>query len=460
MNSQIDTSQLNPELLGLDTPDPLLFAFSKKKSAHAGGKTEVIPANKKFAYLQDALQNTQVCAKNRCLYIHIPFCRVRCTFCNFFQNAAQKSMVDDYFNALLIELKWKANQPWTQITPFQAVYIGGGTPTDLSPQQVLQLGNTIRDLFPLSNDCEITLEGRINKFSDEMFDNALEGGFNRFSFGVQSFNTKVRRAAKRLDDRDVVMQRLQQLSQQNAAPIVIDLLFGLPHQTLDIWKQDLNDFLETGVHGVDLYQLIELGGMPMVKMIENGRLPDPATSAEKALMFKAGVHFMDKHHITRLSVNHWATDKRERSIYNSLAKTDAEVLPVGCGAGGNVGGFGLMQHRMLKEYISEVNTHQHSLAMMTKKSASASTEASIKVAFDHGVLSRRKLFKTLGFDLFQYCQPLFEIWQEKGLVNLEGDYLTLTLAGEFWNVTLAQNLISALQQDEQFINESNRKEAC
>ncbi|MBF4308244.1 radical SAM protein, partial [Vibrio anguillarum] len=119
-----------------------------------------------------------------------------------------------------------------------------------SAQQIQQLGQSIRRLYPLSNDCEITLEGRINRFSDEMFESALEGGFNRFSFGIQSFNTQVRRSAKRLDDREVVLERITNLSEREEAPIVLDLLYGLPYQTLDVFEQDLHDFVSTGAQGI------------------------------------------------------------------------------------------------------------------------------------------------------------------------------------------------------------------
>ncbi len=273
-------------------------------------------------------------------------CAVRIV--TFSDYASSKQLVDDYFAALMIELVEKAKQPWTQAAPFQAVYIGGGTPTDLSAKQIEQLGKMIRQHFPLTTDCELTLEGRINRFDDEMFESALEGGFNRFSFGVQSFDTQVRRKAKRLDDREVVLSRVQRLAQYDQAPIVIDLLYGLPYQDLTVWQQDLSDFFATGAHGVDLYQLVEMNGTPMADLVEKGRLPQPASTAIKASMFETGVAAMDAHHFNHLSVNHWARDNRERSLYNSLAKNTAEVLPLGAGAGGNIGGYGVMQHRTLR----------------------------------------------------------------------------------------------------------------
>lgn len=446
MKTILNMNDFGSDVIGKHTPDPLRFAFSRKQSAHAGGMANMVPECDRETQVLSALQNTQPETTKRCLYVHIPFCRVRCTYCNFFQYASSKSLIEDYFAALLVELKFKASQPWTQMAPFQAVYIGGGTPTDLSPEQVRRLGQAIREHFPLTTDCEMTLEGRINRFSDEMFDNALEGGFNRFSFGVQSFDTHVRRSAKRLDDREPVLKRIQQLSQVDAAPIVVDLLFGLPYQTLEVWQRDLADFVESDAHGVDLYQLIEMGGTPMKGLVEKGRLPEPANTSEKASMFEYGVDFMAKHHLRRLSVNHWARDNRERSIYNSLAKTSAEVLPLGCGAGGNIGGLGMMQHRTLSAYIESIKQERMPLAMVTKQAPQAALFAFIKASFDRGVLVKRLLQKESQQDVFSYCRPLFEAWQKNGLVQCDDNYVSLTLAGQFWSVTLAQAMIEVLQQ--------------
>ncbi|WP_281543939.1 heme anaerobic degradation radical SAM methyltransferase ChuW/HutW [Grimontia sp. SpTr1] len=441
----------NPELVGLRTPDPLRFAFQRKKSAHAGGMMRSVNSED----IQTTLEKAHAIPASsahapRCLYIHIPFCRVRCTYCNFFQYASSKSLIEGYVEALRAEIRWKASQVWSQSAPFQAVYIGGGTPTDLSGEQIRMIVSDIRSQFPLTPDCEITLEGRINRFGLDKFEAALEGGVNRFSFGVQSFNTQVRRSAKRLDDREVVLDKIQQLAKYNAAPIVLDLLYGLPHQTLDIWLQDLNDYLESGAHGVDLYQLIEMQGLPMAKLVEQGKLPYPADTQMKASMFEMGVNFMAKHHQKRLSVNHWSSDNRERSIYNSLAKTTAEIMPLGAGAGGNVNGCQMMQTRDMDTYISAINDFRYPVTIMTLAPADRGVSAEVKSGFDAGVLAQHKLDSVAGQGSFEALSPLFEAWQENGLVYLEKNengrsYLTLTLAGQFWAVTLAQNLIEVLQ---------------
>ncbi|WP_163390645.1 heme anaerobic degradation radical SAM methyltransferase ChuW/HutW [Enterovibrio norvegicus] len=444
----------NVELVGQRTPDPLRFAFQRKKSPHAGGMMHAVKGDDIQSSLEAA--HSLVPANRfapRCLYIHIPFCRVRCTYCNFFQYASSKNLIDSYVDALRKEIEWKAAQAWTQGAPFQAIYIGGGTPTDISAAQIHTIVSDIRRLFPLTPDCEITLEGRINRFGTDKFEAALEAGVNRFSFGVQSFNTKVRRSAKRLDDREVVIEKIQQLVSYNAAPIVLDLLYGLPYQTLDVWQQDLEDYLETGAHGVDLYQLIEMQGLPMAKMVEQGKLPHPADTQMKATMFEMGVNFMAKHHQKRLSVNHWASDNRERSIYNSLAKTTAEIMPLGAGAGGNVNGCQMMQTRDMETYITAINESRYPVTMMTMAPANKAVAAEVKSAFDAGVVAEHKLDKVAGKGTFSALIPLFEAWEKNGLVYLERSdaefahrgYVKLTLAGQFWAVTLAQNLIEVIQ---------------
>ena len=442
----LDIYKFDESILGADTPDPLRYAFPQKKSAHAGGMASPIPPDQKVEILSRLYDQQGQKSDKRCLYIHIPFCRVRCTFCNFFQNAASRKLVDDYFEALMIEIAQKAAQPWTQTGLFHAVYIGGGTPTDLSAEQVERLGKAIRRSFPLSTDCEITLEGRINRFSDEMFERSLEGGVNRYSFGIQSFNTKVRRSAKRLDDREDVMARVASLSATQQAPIIVDLLYGLPYQTEEVFEQDLNDFMATGAHGLDLYQLVVGGSAPMINMVEKGRIPAPATTAEKAAMYKIGSDFMAEHHLTQLSVNHWTRDNRERSQYNSLAKTYAEVLPIGCGAGGNIGGFGMMNHRTLESYMNAIKSGDSTVVMLTKQHFLEPLFAALKSGFDHGVVSKIALPDFNGQSSFEFLRPLFEVWQQRGLAQVEDDYLVLTLAGRFWTVSLAQAAIQVLQQ--------------
>ena len=140
---------------------------------------------------------------------------------------------------------------------------------------------------------------------------------------------------------------------------------------------------------------------------------------------------------------------RERSIYNSLAKTYAEVLPIGCGAGGNIGGHGVMQHRTLDSYMESIKQGQLPIAMMTKQSSLEPIFSTLKASFDSGVVRRSTLPTFLGQDTFDYLKPLFSRWEKNGLVELSENYLSLTIAGSFWAVSLAQSVIQVLNAEYQ-----------
>jgi putative heme utilization radical SAM enzyme HutW len=440
----MDISQFDESILGRMTPDPLQFAFDGKVSAHAGRSGRPIPHEQQSPMFEGVLQSLPVAGRARCLYIHIPFCRVRCTFCSFFQYAASPTWIAGYLEALWLEMTHKAQQPWVQAAPFDAVYVGGGTPTDLSADQLALLGHKIQTLFPLSADCEITLEGRLNGFDDAKFDAALAGGFNRFSFGVQSFDTQVRRSAKRLDDRDAVLARLAQLTQRDAAPIIVDLLFGLPFQDEACWQRDIADFLASGAHGVDLYQLIEMQGTPMARLVEQGKQPAPAATPFKARQYAYGAQTLEQAGLQRLSTSHWARDSRERSRYNALAKTSADVLPLGAGAGGQINGIAVMQHRELEIYKASCMENQWPLAMLVTPAAHAERDALLKSAFDRGVIEQSRWVTAGQAELFATLRPLFAAWSDRGLMVLQDDRAELTLAGRFWSVNLAQAALTAL----------------
>ena len=441
----IDLSVLDDSILGHHSPDPLAYAFTGKRQAHAGGSGRPLPPPAAQGQLQQLLMQDTPAIRPRCLYIHIPFCRVRCTFCSFFQYAASPTLVDEYFAALSEELKRKAAMPWTQAAPFAAVYIGGGTPTDLTAEQIFALGQLIKAHFPLTDDCEITLEGRLNRFSDEKYHAAVDGGVNRFSFGVQSFDTDVRRKAKRLDPREKLLETVSHLVALDRAPIIVDLMFGLPHQSATAWQQDLQDFLHSGAHGVDLYQLIEMQGTPMARLVEENRLPAPAATPEKSRMYAQGVAFMQQHGIQQISVNHWTRDARERSRYNHLAKTTADVLPAGAGAGGFIDGFALMQTRNLESYHQAIREERYPVAMMMSPNPQHALHCAIKAGFDRGRLQRSELDSLSGMALYDYVSPLLTQWQERGLLALDEDQARLTTAGSFWNINMAQGLINALR---------------
>lgn len=458
---------LTPSMTGIASPDPLQHAFKVKSAPHAGrsgSRPVFLEPQQWHQWWQQPSQATE-----RALYIHIPFCRKRCTFCNFFENGTNPELISRYIKNLTEQLHIAADTPLAQSRGFNTVYVGGGTPTDISSDEVKQLGEAI-SRFPLIENAEVTLEGRLNGFDDDKWHNATANGFNRFSFGVQSFDTQVRQAAGRFDDKDFLLNRLQQLSQHPSASIVIDLIFGLPGQTLDVWQQDLQAVIDSGVHGVDLYQLIGLSGTRIEHAREKGKILGTALSEfqadsqTRAKMYASGANHFEAQNWQRLSSCHWRRDSRERSVYNSLAKSGIEILPFGAGAGGSIHGHGCMNGRDLKKWHQahdEVTSPNELITndsiatepmenapvqvpgMLMSPNPSASLDAIFKRGLDSGKLDLSLLPSAMALHL----SPLFSAWQNNGLAELVQDQLTLTLAGRFWNVNMQTGLFEFLAEN-------------
>lgn len=240
-------------------------------------------------------------AVRRLAYIHVPFCRGRCSYCGFFQNLCDDGAETRYVCKLLDELRMSAS-PRLEAAALQAVYIGGGSPSSLSPRNCARLMDGIRKYLPLANDCEITYESRINDMTEERVEALFAGGVNRISLGVQTFDTKLRRSVGRIDTREEVLETLNRLCGFGQAPIVIDLIYGFPGQTMEMWRNDLRLLKESRLDGFDPYHLKLYPGSALQKAIDSGALPPAATMAEKAEMFAEAEKALARY--SRLSVCH------------------------------------------------------------------------------------------------------------------------------------------------------------
>ena len=459
VNNDVNSPVLTPLMTGISSPAPLKFAFTVKSAPHAG-RGGSHPLNLTPQQWQ-TWWTSPTSATQRALYIHLPFCRKRCSFCNFFENGSNPARISHYVDELSKQLYIASKTPFVQSGTFDTVYVGGGTPTDMQASEIAIIGEAIQ-AFPLAKDAEITLEGRINGFTHAKFDAALSSGFNRFSFGVQSFNTQVRLAAGRFDDRETLIERLQELSEHPSATIVADLIFGLPGQTMEIWQQDLQDVIQSGVHGVDLYQLIGLQGTRLSHQAEKKAtnkqkqqtLAPAVDSQTRARMYAAGASLLESSNWQRLSSCHWRRDNRERSIYNSLAKSGIEILPFGAGAGGNIHGHGIMNARDLSHWhqaqsqATDTTMTTDTLpsqvpGMIMSPNPSAALDSQFKAGLDSGVLA----LSDFDTELVSHLMPLFSAWQTHGLVKLSGRIMTQTLAGRFWNVNLQTGLFAYLKQN-------------
>ncbi|CRY73008.1 heme anaerobic degradation radical SAM methyltransferase ChuW/HutW [Yersinia pseudotuberculosis] len=413
-------------------PGPL--PFPKRWATMPWRDSRPLPAES----LQDSWQSLlqKVLPRNkRLLYLHIPFCATHCTFCGFYQNPLQSGSTERYTDYLLRELSMEADSPLLQGGPIHAIYFGGGTPSVLSAQQLHSIISQLRKSLPLAPDCEITVEGRIFNFDDERIDACLEAGANRFSIGIQTFNTRIRQRMGRKADGDQAIRFLTDLAARDRAAVVCDLMFGLPHQTPEIWQEDLAIVRQLPLDGVDLYALNLLPTTPLAKSVENNRVELP-TLAQQCDFYCSGADSLAQAGWHQLSNSHWARTTRERNLYNLLIKQGADCLALGSSAGGSLQGHAYMQHRSLDNYYRLIDNGQKPLMMMTQASGEHPWRAKLQSGIEVGRLDLSELIA----DPYP-LMPLISQWYQSHLLKDNSFCLCLTDSGRFW----ASNIMQALQ---------------
>ena len=429
--------------LGLDCDNPMSGAFPHKRVVHAGLNGILVSPKETQSVWDTLMKGTPKKGEMQCAYIHIPFCKTKCTYCGFFQNGTSQNVEDQYIDGLISELKLASERPRLKDGLIHAVFIGGGTPTSLSPANSERLLKAIKEYLPLANDYELTLEGRIHDLIPENLDVWMANGVNRMSIGVQSFNTEVRQMVGRLDTKETVLERLAALKAYGQCSVVIDLIYGLPGQTMEVWEQDLADLVSSGVDGTDLYQLNVFDGSDLNKDIEKGKVPAAATTAMQGDMFEFGRKYLDERSYRRLSAAHWSANNRERSLYNILAKAGVPMFPFGSGAGGNVDGYGMMLHRALKPYEDMVSRGEKPFMALMKQSDLQPIVNQVVSQLEQGFLNIKRLSE-LDSKL-EELNWLYKLWEERGLVAFNGLLYKLTAAGEFWTVNLTQSTLEAVE---------------
>jgi len=376
--------------------------------------------------------------RRRLAYIHVPFCANHCLFCGFYRNAYTPAQAATYTDLLVAEIEREAGAAGIRHHPIDAVYLGGGTPSALSASDLARIVETVRTNLPLSPDCEITLEGRIIHFDDDKIDASLAAGVNRISIGVQCFDTEVRRRQGRRASKDEAIRFIKGIRDRNRAALVIDLLYGLPGQTLDIWREDLRIAADLAPDGVDLYGLNLIPGSPLQRAVASGK-QQPTTLQNLGAMYEAGASFLGAKGWRQISNSHWARTPRERNRYNLRIKQGAECLAYGSGAGGTIGRYSYHVSSDLQIYSDGILAGRKPIGGMSLSDDLAIARHYVTAGFEVGHLDLGGLDVPHIANASAMFLPLLEQWQRAGLVVMEGSVANLTLAGRFWY----SNLIAA-----------------
>lgn len=278
------------------------------------------------------------------IYLHIPFCRHRCAYCDFNTYAGLESLIPGYVQAMLAEIRGLGSLARAESYPneIHTIFFGGGTPSLLPPEDVESIVDQARMSFRLLDTAEVTLEANPGTVDPAHLASLREAGVNRLSLGMQSSHPDELELLERVHSMDDVRQAVRWARGAGFDNLNLDLIYGLPSQSLDRWRATLQTALDLGPDHLSLYSLSLEHGTPMTKWVAEGRMaaPDPDRAAD---MYEWAAEELAGSGFVQYEISNWA-----RPGPNSVLKAcrhnlhiwrNGPYLGLGAGAHGCAAGW-------------------------------------------------------------------------------------------------------------------------
>lgn len=358
------------------------------------------------------------------LYIHIPFCRSKCGYCAFNSQACAGAAPDAYLEALALELTRVATG-WGQGRLFTSIFIGGGTPTIYPGAALARFLDRCRGLLHVAEEVEITVETNPNTVTAETLAALAARGVNRLSIGVQSFADPLLAAIGRTHSAAQAVAAVTLAREAGFTNINLDLIYGLPNQTLDDWRETLETALALAPEHLALYELSVEAGTPFAEREARGQLPLPDDDgmAEMELLAQ---ELLAAPGYRRYEISNYARPGCE-CRHNLNYWHNGPYLGLGAGAVSSFDGLRLTNLHDPEAYMARINSGLPAFTEGEALGLAASFRESVIMGLRllAGV-RRADLVARYGLDPVSYYGETLARFLEQGLVAMDDERLWLT----------------------------------
>lgn len=353
------------------------------------------------------------------IYVHIPFCVSKCSYCSFYSLTQNDGLMNDYTAKLVSEIyRWGRviNSP-----PADTLYFGGGTPSLLNHKQIKSIIDAAKDVF-LLNEAEITLEANPTEDLSEFFLKVAEAGVNRLSLGLQSaVDSELKLLSRRHTVEDV---RRSVLAAKKAGinNISLDLMLGIPNQTKESLKQSVDFALSQGVEHISAYLLSVEKGTPLYKNRQNFNIPDEDEASE---LYLETCRSLRDAGFERYEISNFAKNGKI-SRHNTKYWLGEEYLGLGPAAHSFFGGKRFFYKNNLNDYLAEPKE------VYDGEGGGLSEFIMLRLRLKDGLsLNELKLrFKDqITPEMLNYIKQKANLFNKKGLLEFDGDIISLTDEG-------------------------------
>jgi len=372
------------------------------------------------------------------LYIHIPFCIKKCLYCDFFSVPYSQSSAESYVDSLCKELTFKRNSAQS----LRAIYIGGGTPSLLSDKCFTKLFQCLRDNFLLSTDTEITIEANPGTLDESKVNTLISTGVNRLSVGIQSFHDNELKLIGRIHNADDAFRSIDLIRKTGIKNFSIDLMYGLPGQTSESWRESLEKAVGLSPSHISTYELTLEENTPFYELVKSS----PPNEDLILEMYNHAIDFLAGSGYVHYEISNFALPGF-KCLHNINYWNRGSYIGAGAGAHSFVNGVRTKNIADIGKYIDSPNT---GLVPEMESTVITPSDALKETIF----LGLRKMD---GLNVKNLYSPEFvetdkdrnlidasaELIDE-GYLDLNGDYLRLTRKGIIISNTIIIKLFEKL----------------
>jgi len=370
------------------------------------------------------------------LYVHIPFCIAKCAYCDFNSVPVQGQDTGAYVEALIEEMRLVRARLSEVPAAFGSVYFGGGTPTTLPAQALVRIMAVLRGVYRVADDAEVTIEANPGTVDPASLKRLREGGFNRLSLGVQALDDRLLRALGRVHTVEQAVQSIHWAKEAGFDNVSIDLIYGLPGQSVDDWRNTLEGAVSLEPRHISAYALSVEPGTRFWRLQEQGLLglPDEDTEVEMARQTEG---ILAEHGYERYEISNYAKPGY-RCRHNQVYWKDGPYLGFGAGAVSYWSGERRRNVGEPKAYVRMVKGGE----VPVEEAERLPPEKAVGEAVMLGLrmldgVDAAELERRFGVNVLERFMPQVCRLAKIGLLEVEGARLRLTarglmLANEVW----------------------------
>ena len=370
------------------------------------------------------------------IYIHIPFCKRRCIYCDFF-STTQSEKKPTYIHALCQELEMRKNYLGGE--EIETIYLGGGTPSQLTEKELNEIFTSLYNIYKVKEDAEITLEANPDDLTPEYVSMLRRLPINRISMGIQTFQEETLKLLHRRHTARQAIEAFQRCREAGFRNISIDLMYGLPGETLDTWKEDLQQAIALHPEHISAYHLIYEEGTALWKLREEHQVEE-ADEDLSVTLFKTLIDELKQAGYQHYEISNFCLPGLH-SRHNSSYWTGKKYLGCGPSAHSYDGTSRQWNVSSLEKYIHAIHQGKpdfeiEELDLYTRYNDFVIT--SIRTSWGMSLSHLRMVY---GEELYRYCLRMSKPHLSQGVLEIKEDTLKLTQEGIFISDGIMSDLL-------------------